>query len=107
TTFLINVSNPGTGPATNVLLKADFDAGLSHETKAGKVELALGTLQAAANQTVPLTLRAVKTGSAGLRVQAVADGTRSDHVGKRSYLPHHQHDPGCRLSPISRGHYAG
>src|SRR5262249_39043077 len=36
------VSNPGSGPAANVLLSAAFDRGLEHDTRANPVELPLG-----------------------------------------------------------------
>src|SRR5262249_33577623 len=44
--YQVTVSNPGTGPATNVLLSASFDQGLEHETKVNRVELPIGVLGA-------------------------------------------------------------
>jgi uncharacterized repeat protein (TIGR01451 family) len=73
-TFFLAISNPGTGPAANVKLKADFDASLGHDSGANPVELALGDVAAGETKNVPLTLRPVKAGNAGVRVQATADG---------------------------------
>lgn len=83
TTFLILVRNPGTSPATNITLQAEFDAGLAHESGAAKVTLPVGTIEAGGERTVPLTLRAVKTGTAGLRVRATADGNLADQAEQR------------------------
>jgi uncharacterized repeat protein (TIGR01451 family) len=73
-TFQITLTNPGTGPATNVLLSASFDAGLEHETQANPVELPLGTLGAGASKTVPLILTPRHEGRLAVRITATADG---------------------------------
>jgi uncharacterized repeat protein (TIGR01451 family) len=70
----ITVSNPGTGPATGIVLSATFDAGLEHESKYNPVELPLGTLAAGETKTVPLVLTPRKTGQLGTRVSGKAAG---------------------------------
>src|SRR5262249_31076887 len=53
-TYQITVSNPGSAPATNVLLKDEFDDGLEHESRARPVELPVGTLGAGETRTVAI-----------------------------------------------------
>lgn len=86
--YQIVVSNPGTGPATNVQLKDEFDPGLEHESLANvpevknTVELPIGTLAAGESKTVPLTLTPRQTGRLVNRVTATADGSltaRAEH----------------------------
>lgn len=80
--YQITVSNPGTGPATNVILSDSFDAGLEHESKANPVELQLGTLAPGETRTVPLNLTARQLGRLVNRVTATADGgltARAEH----------------------------
>jgi uncharacterized repeat protein (TIGR01451 family) len=77
--FQITVSNPGTGPATNVVLRSNFDPALEHESKANPVELPIGTLGPNESRTVALTLIARQEGPAINRVTARADGNLSDH----------------------------
>jgi uncharacterized repeat protein (TIGR01451 family) len=72
--FQITVTNPGTGPAGNVILSADFDPALEHESRANPVELTIGTVGPNETRTVPLTLIARREGPAVLRVNARADG---------------------------------
>jgi uncharacterized repeat protein (TIGR01451 family) len=79
-TYQITVTNPGTGPATNVVLSDDFDAGLEHESRANPVEMRVGTLGPNETRTLPLTLvprqmgqlvnRVTVTGDGGLKAQA-------------------------------------
>src|SRR5262249_55769848 len=45
-TYQVTVSNPGTAPAENVLLRAEFDRVLEHESKHNPVELPVGTVEA-------------------------------------------------------------
>lgn len=70
----VSVANTGTGPATNVKLRAEFDPALSHESKANPVEVLVGTLEAGQTQTVPLGLTAVAPGRPSVRVLAYGDG---------------------------------
>jgi uncharacterized repeat protein (TIGR01451 family) len=73
-TLQITVSNPGTLPASNVLLSAGFDAGLEHDTHANPVELPLGTLRPGESKTVPLVLTPRREGRLMTRITATADG---------------------------------
>jgi uncharacterized repeat protein (TIGR01451 family) len=58
-TYQISVSNPNTTPLAGVVLKADFDAGLDHESRAQSVTLQVGDLpvQGSKNATLVLTPR--------------------------------------------------
>jgi uncharacterized repeat protein (TIGR01451 family) len=78
--YQLTVSNPGTGPANNVLLQARFDDALEHDSRANPVELPLGTLAAGASRTVSLTLRPRRPGPASCRVVATADGGLVDQA---------------------------
>jgi uncharacterized repeat protein (TIGR01451 family) len=79
--YQLTVTNPGTGPATNVMLKDDFDPGLEHETKVPIVELPVGTLAPGETKTLtPLTLVPRKTGTLVNRAVATADGNLSDRA---------------------------
>jgi uncharacterized repeat protein (TIGR01451 family) len=78
--YQVTVSNPGTGPATNVKLTAVFDQGLEHESKAGSVDLAIGTLAANEARTVPLNLTARQEGRLVNHVTATADGGLKDQA---------------------------
>jgi uncharacterized repeat protein (TIGR01451 family) len=73
-TYQITVSNPGTGPATNVVLSDEFDPGLEHESRANPVELRIGTLGPNETKTIPLVLTPRKVGQLVNRVSATADG---------------------------------
>lgn len=74
-TFTITVTNPGTGPATNVVLRDDFDKdGLEHDSKANPVELRIGELPAGNSRSVPLTLTPKKAGLLTSTLTATADG---------------------------------
>jgi uncharacterized repeat protein (TIGR01451 family) len=82
-TYQITVSNPGTGPATNVALSDSFDPSLEHESRANPVELKIGTLAAGESKTVPLTLTPRQVGRLVNRVTATADGglvARAEHL---------------------------
>jgi uncharacterized repeat protein (TIGR01451 family) len=73
-TYQINVSNPGSGPATNVVLTDAFDPGLEHEKRANPIELNVGTLNPGETKTIPLTLTPRQVGRLVNRVTASADG---------------------------------
>jgi uncharacterized repeat protein (TIGR01451 family) len=82
-TYQIAVTNPGTGPATNVLLRDQFDAGLEHESRANPVELPVGTLAPGETKTVTLNLIPRTVGALTNRVSALADGNltaRAEHT---------------------------
>ncbi|HEX5271509.1 MAG TPA: hypothetical protein VFW33_13525 [Gemmataceae bacterium] len=72
--YKITVSNPGTGPATGVVLNAKFDAALEHESKLNPVESKVGTLAPGESRTIGLTLTARQAGTLGNVVTARADG---------------------------------
>lgn len=73
-TWQITVSNPGTGPAANVLLHAGFDAGLAHESSVNPIETRVGPLEAGGSRNVTLMLAAKAVGPQRLRLRAKADG---------------------------------
>lgn len=77
-TYQITASNPGTGAATNVLLKAEFDPALEHASRANPVELPVGTLAGGETKTVTLSLTPRKLGLLPLRLTATAEGGLSD-----------------------------
>ena len=72
--YQITVTNPGSGPATNVKLRAQFDAGLAHASRANPFEITIESLEPGKSQTMPLTLTAKQPGQHALRVSATADG---------------------------------
>lgn len=78
--YQIIASNPGTGPATNVMLKADFDPGLEHETRFNPIELPLGTLAGGEEKKVTLTLTPRKVGQLVCRLTGTADGGLTDRA---------------------------
>jgi uncharacterized repeat protein (TIGR01451 family) len=75
--YQITVSNPGSGPATKVVLSDQFDAGLEHEARANPVILDVGTLGPRESRTVPLSLTPRQVGTLVNRVTATADGNLS------------------------------
>jgi uncharacterized repeat protein (TIGR01451 family) len=77
-TYQVTVANPGSGSATNVLLRDRFDAALEHESKANPIELPMGTLGPGETRTVPLVLTPRKTGSLLNEATVVADGGLQD-----------------------------
>ncbi|MBV9126393.1 MAG: DUF11 domain-containing protein, partial [Planctomycetes bacterium] len=84
-TFQVSVSNPGTGPAANVVLVSEFDPGLEHETRYQKVELPVGNLQPGETklvngQPITLTLTPRRVGRLGIRVTAMGDGNLTAHA---------------------------
>lgn len=70
----ITVSNPGTGAAGNVLLVADFDAGLEHDTRANPLRLPVGALAPGESRVVALTLTPRQAGTLTNRLAAAGDG---------------------------------
>ncbi len=99
--YKITVSNPGTGPATAVVLNAKFDAGLEHETKLNPVESKVGTLAPGESRTVPLTLTARQAGALASVVTARAEGGLTDSASrtvlvKRAEMSLHNTGPAWR-----------
>jgi uncharacterized repeat protein (TIGR01451 family) len=78
--FQINVSNPGSGAAANVVLSAAFDKILEHETQANPLKLTVGNLGPNEFRTVPITLIPRQEGRARLQVTATADGGLQDQA---------------------------
>ena len=75
-TLQITVTNTGTGPATNVMLRADFDPALSHPQAPGTTALTSGpfTIPAGSSRSERLTLVPLKEGQHQVRITATADG---------------------------------
>ncbi len=78
-TYQLTVTNPGSGPAAGVLLRASFDEGLEAASKANPVELRLDApLGPGQTRTVPLQLTPRRAGNLVARVEAKADGGLAD-----------------------------
>jgi uncharacterized repeat protein (TIGR01451 family) len=74
-TYQIAVRNTGNGPATNVMLLDEFDAGLEHAQSGSRpVELSVGTLGAGENRNYTLVLTPRREGRLINRVTATGDG---------------------------------
>jgi uncharacterized repeat protein (TIGR01451 family) len=71
--FQIIVSNPGTGPVTNLLLRGKLPEGLTHP-QGHIVEAEVGTLGPGETRTVTLTTQAIKTGRFVNELVATGDG---------------------------------
>jgi uncharacterized repeat protein (TIGR01451 family) len=80
--YLITVANPGTGPATNVTLNAEFDAALEHQSHASTLTTVIGTLAPGESKAMPLTLTPRRAGQFPIRVVATADGNLRAQVEK-------------------------
>jgi uncharacterized repeat protein (TIGR01451 family) len=72
--FRVTVTNPGTGPVTNVVLMDTFDAGLEHDSRANPVKKTIGTLEPGASKTEVLRLTPRQVGRLVNRVSAAGDG---------------------------------
>lgn len=71
--YLLQVSNPGTGTADNVVITATLPEGLEH--KSGKtLNIAIGTLNPGESRQAKLSLTAVRGGEHSLEVRAEAEG---------------------------------
>ena len=76
--YELTLTNPGTGAATNVLLKAELGDGLDAGTKTQKIEMRLEAVDGGQSRPVPLTLTPRKPGKLAVRVAVTADGGLSD-----------------------------
>jgi uncharacterized repeat protein (TIGR01451 family) len=77
--FKINLNNPGTGAATNVVIEEDVPTGLRHSA-GGELEYAVGTLRPGETRLLELTLKADKPGNVENLVVARGDsGLTADH----------------------------
>jgi uncharacterized repeat protein (TIGR01451 family) len=72
--YRISVTNTGNGPATNVVLTAQFDAGLVHESGANPVQLEIGTLTGGQTRETSLVLTPRQAGQLKTTVTATGDG---------------------------------
>ena len=59
--FEITIENPGTGPATNVVIEEDVPRGLAH-SKGPKLEYEVGTIPPGGTRRLELTLKAAEPG---------------------------------------------
>ena len=71
--FRLEVANPGTGPATGVVVQVNLPAGLRHSAGSA-LEADLGTLPAGERRAVELTVTAAGGGRQELTVTALGDG---------------------------------
>jgi uncharacterized repeat protein (TIGR01451 family) len=74
--YRVTVSNTGTGPATNVRLRAALD-GLEAD---GGADAAVGPLGPGESRTVTLAVRPTRAGDAAARLTATADGGARDEA---------------------------
>jgi uncharacterized repeat protein (TIGR01451 family) len=73
--FKLTISNPGTGPATNVLVRDAVPAGLAHEFgNEEELEYEVGTLGPGESREVQLELKAVGAGVQTNHAEVTADG---------------------------------
>jgi uncharacterized repeat protein (TIGR01451 family) len=79
-TFTITLTNTGTAPATGILLSADFDQGLDHDTKSNPVELPMASLGAGETKNIPLILTPRKPGLLKVHIAVTADGNLKREV---------------------------
>ncbi len=71
--FHVMVSNPGSGPVTNLLLHCKLPEGLTHP-QGQVVEAEIGTLAAGESRNVTLTTQSAKSGQFSAEMSATADG---------------------------------
>lgn len=76
----ITVANPGTGPATGVIIEEDVPAGLSH-VAGSQLEYDVGVLRPGESKHMELSLRADRAGIVQNRIQVRGDaGLSAQHV---------------------------
>ena len=103
-TYQVTVRNQGTGPATNVVLKAAFDGGLEYSDGGATAEMKVGTLAAGESRTVALPARVRRAGAAATHVSVVGDGNLADRADR----PLAVHDPRLTLRLTAPPHsYVG
>ncbi|HVS35522.1 MAG TPA: CARDB domain-containing protein [Gemmataceae bacterium] len=73
-TYQVRVQNQGTGPATNVVLKAALSGGLVYPDGGENVETPVGTLAAGESRTVTLPVLPKQAGQASAKLTAIGDG---------------------------------
>lgn len=72
--YVITATNTGNGPATNIIIRDQFDAGLAHASGTGPLDLAPFNLAAGESRTFDLSLTAQREGVFVNRASASADG---------------------------------
>lgn len=77
--YVVRVSNPGTGVASNVVIQAAIPEGLEHRG-GSLLSIEIGTLSPGESRQARLNLVAVKGGPQELAVRAIADGGLSDET---------------------------
>lgn len=75
--YTVVVTNPGSGPATNVKFEDKLPAGLVYQNKYQAVSANIGTLAAGASKKITYQVKATKTGSFTNTATATADGDLS------------------------------
>jgi uncharacterized repeat protein (TIGR01451 family) len=73
-TLQIAISNSGSGPATNVRVRADLDPGLEHESQDAAIVSEVGNVNPGETRTIGLTLTPRQQGVLTTRVTATAEG---------------------------------
>lgn len=71
--FLMRVSNPGTGTADNVVIRAKIPEGLEHRS-GDTLEIEIGTLNPGESRQAQLNLSSVRGGKFAIAVEAEAEG---------------------------------
>jgi uncharacterized repeat protein (TIGR01451 family) len=80
-TYDITVANTGSGPADNVVVTTQFDAGLEYATKVQTLSIPVGRLAGGESKKVPpLLLKAIKLGKQINTVVATAEGGLKDEA---------------------------
>jgi uncharacterized repeat protein (TIGR01451 family) len=72
--FQITIRNPGSGPATNVKVQAQFDAGLEVLGKPGPFQMTIDKLDGGQTQNIALPLTPRQAGRSAVKATVVADG---------------------------------
>jgi uncharacterized repeat protein (TIGR01451 family) len=73
--YRVTLTNPGSGPATNIMLRASFDAALEADSGANPLDLQLSEpLAPGQSRDIPLSLKPKSAGTAVVRVTVTADG---------------------------------
>jgi uncharacterized repeat protein (TIGR01451 family) len=75
--YVVRVSNPGTGMASNVVIQAAIPEGLEHRS-GSRPSIEIGTLNPGESRQAKLNLSTVKGGDYELAVRVIADGGLND-----------------------------
>jgi len=77
--YVVRVSNPGTGVASNVVIQAAIPEGFEHRS-GSLLTIEIGTLNSGESRQARLSLTAVKGGAHDLAVRVLAEGGLSDET---------------------------